>query len=168
MAFINPIRKYSERKLIGYSREQLFDVVAAVEHYHKFVPACRRSDVFERHKDHLKGRLEIGIPPLLECYTSNVKLERPKMIIATCTEGVLFRSMETRWKFENVSIEHLKDKVCLVDFNVDFEFKSMLTAKLASAVFDEMVRMNINAFVKRSEQLYGPAAKLNHLSSMEC
>lgn len=165
MAFINPIRKYSERKLIGFTREQLFDVVADVEHYHKFVPACRRSDVIERHKTNLRAHLEIGIPPLLESYTSHVKLEKPKLIVATCIEGVLFKFMETRWKFEQAPISQLKDKACLVDFNVNFEFKSPLTARLASAVFDEMVRLNINAFVKRSEQLYGPPVKLNQYQS---
>lgn len=161
MAFVNPIRNYSEKKLIGYTREQLFEVVAAVENYHLFVPACRKSEVVQRSRDRIKAKLEIGLPPLLEAYTSNVKLEKPKLILATCTEGVLFKHLETRWKFNLPPRPCSPDEFCLLDFYVTFEFKSLLYARLASPVFDEMVRLNVSAFLKRAEKLYGPPHKIN-------
>lgn len=163
MAFVNPIRRYSEKKLIGYTREQLFNVVAAVEDYHLFVPACRKSEVTQRRSDNIKARLEIGVPPLLESYTSEVKLDKPKLITASCIEGVLFKHMETIWKFDLPPSPHPKDKACLVDFHVSFEFKSFLTARLASAVFDEMARMNVSAFMRRAEKLYGPPYRFNQI-----
>lgn len=156
MAFVNSIRTYSEKKLIGYSREQLFDVVAAVENYHLFVPACRRSDVIQRSDNQLKAKLEIGIPPLLEAYTSNVKLVRPKLVTASCVEGVLFKHLETRWRFNTPPKPYSPDLVCQLDFYVSFEFKTLLYAKLATPIFDEMVRLNVSAFLKRAHQLYGP------------
>lgn len=173
MAFVNSIRTYSEKRLIGYTREQLFDVVAAVENYHLFVPACRRSDVTQRSKNHVKARLEIGIAPLLESYTSNVTLDRPKLITASCIEGSLFKHLETRWKFSPVpkalyggnnnnnynSNNDINELACQLDFYVSFEFKSLLYARLASPIFDEMVRLNVSAFLKRAEKLYGPPNK---------
>lgn len=161
MAFVNSIRTYSERRLIGYTREQLFDVVAAVDKYHLFVPACRKSEVVEKSKTRVKAKLEIGFPPLLESYTSIVRLDRPKLIGASCIEGVLFKHLETRWKFDTPPSRYSPNEVCLLDFYVSFEFKSLLTARLASPIFDEMVRLNVDAFLKRSEKLYGPAKKLN-------
>jgi len=161
MAFVNSIRNYSEKRLIGYTREQLFDVVAAIENYHLFVPACRRSDVTFRSKDLVKAKLEIGFPPLLESYTSNVRLEKPKLIVASCIEGVLFKHLETRWKFNLPPAPHSQNELCLLDFCVSFEFKTLLHARLASPIFDEMVRLNVSAFLKRAEKLYGPPAKVN-------
>lgn len=163
MAFVNPIRRYTEKKLIGYTMDQLFDVVAAVEDYHLFVPACRKSEVILKKKDNIRAKLEIGIPPLLECYTSDVKLDRPKLIKATCIEGVLFKHMETIWKFCPPPSPYPKNRTCLVDFDVTFEFKSLLTARLASTIFDEMARMNISAFIKRAEKLHGPPYRFNQI-----
>lgn len=160
MAFVNSIRNYSEKRLIGYTREQLFEVVAAVENYHLFVPACRKSDVVQKSKDRVKARLEIGIPPLLESYTSNVRLDKPRLITASCIEGTLFKHLETRWKFNLPPQPHPPEEVCLLDFYVSFEFKSLLYARLASPIFDEMVRLNVSAFLKRAEKLYGPPNKL--------
>lgn len=162
MAFVNSIRTYSEKRLIGYTREQLFDVVAAVENYHLFVPACRRSEVIQRSKSRVKAKLEIGIPPLLEAYTSNVRLEKPKIITASCVEGVLFKHLDTRWKFNLPPSSHSPTEVCLLDFHVSFEFKTLLYARLAAPIFDEMVRLNVSAFLKRAEKLYGPANRINN------
>lgn len=161
MAFVNSIRTYSEKRLIGYTREQLFDVVAAVDNYHLFVPACRKSDVFQRSRDRIKAKLEIGIPPLLESYTSDVKLEKPKLITASCIEGVLFKHLETRWKFNLPPSTYSPNEVCLLDFYVSFEFKSYMYARLAAPIFDEMVRLNVGAFLRRAEKLYGPANKVD-------
>lgn len=161
MAFVNSIRNYSERKLIGYTREQLFDVVASVENYKLFVPACRKSEVIHKSKDRIKARLEIGFPPLLEAYTSNVKLDRPKLITASCIEGALFKHLETRWKFNLPPEPHSPVEICLLDFHVSFEFKTLLYAQLATPFFDEMVRLNVGAFLKRAEKLYGPPNKIN-------
>ncbi|KAG9510931.1 Coenzyme Q-binding protein COQ10-like B, mitochondrial, partial [Fragariocoptes setiger] len=151
-------RKYAERRLIGYSMEQLFDVVAQVEHYHKFVPCCRKSEVIQKNDSYIKAKLEIGLPPILESYTSHVKLERPHLVIAKCIDGVLFHHLDTRWRFAP-GPDPLK--TCHLDFNVSFEFKSLLYSRLAYLVFDEMVRLNVNAFLKRAEKLYGKQNPIN-------
>ena len=160
MAFVNSIRTYSEKRLIGYTREQLFDVVAAVENYHLFVPACRKSEVVQRDQTYLKAKLEIGLPPLLEAYTSNVRLDRPRLITASCVEGHLFKHLETRWKFNLPPTSYNPTEICLLDFHVSFEFKTLLYSRLAAPIFDEMVRLNVSAFLKRAEKLYGPANKI--------
>jgi len=54
-------KKYSERKLIGYSPRQMYDVVAAVEHYSKFVPWCQKSVILRREgATFIEAELEVG------------------------------------------------------------------------------------------------------------
>lgn len=66
---------------IRYSPEQLFDVVAAVDLYHGFVPWCQRSDIIRHHPDgSFDAELEIGFKFLVESYVSHVELKRPKSI----------------------------------------------------------------------------------------
>lgn len=64
-----------------YSPEQLFNVVAAVDLYHGFVPWCQRSEVLKEYPDgSFDAELEIGFKFLVESYTSHVEFERPKWI----------------------------------------------------------------------------------------
>jgi coenzyme Q-binding protein COQ10 len=67
--------------VIRYSPEQLFDVVAAVDFYHGFVPWCQRSEIVKRNPDgSFDAELEIGFKFLVESYVSHVELDRPKRI----------------------------------------------------------------------------------------
>lgn len=64
-----------------YSPEQLFDVVAAVDLYHGFVPWCQRSDIRVQYPDgSFDADLEIGFKFLVESYTSHVEMSRPNYI----------------------------------------------------------------------------------------
>ncbi|CAN6583233.1 unnamed protein product [Malus baccata var. baccata] len=74
---------YEERRVLGYSPEQLYDVVAAVDLYHGFVPWCQRSTTIKTYPDgSFDAELEIGFKFLVESYVSHVELERPKRIKA--------------------------------------------------------------------------------------
>jgi coenzyme Q-binding protein COQ10 len=44
---------------------------------------------------------------------------------------------------------------CLIDFYVDFEFRSKVLQKLIGAVFDRAVRIMVQAFETRAEAIYG-------------
>lgn len=65
----------------SYSPEQLFNVVAAVDLYHGFVPWCQRSEILKYYPDgSFDAELEIGFKFLVESYISHVELKRPKYI----------------------------------------------------------------------------------------
>lgn len=155
-------KRYLERKLIGYSPEQLFDVVANVGDYHKFLPMCNKSQVLRQSDKKVVASLEIGFSPIIESYISHVDLIRPNLITAKCIDGVLFNHLDTKWKFD--SVPNNQD-ACMLEFFVSFEFKSMIYSNLAFMVFDKIVRMNVNAFLQRAEKLYGPQKKLDNLTA---
>lgn len=92
-------KTFSEKKLVGFSCEQMYDIVSDVENYKTFVPFCKKSHVYDRRPGFLKGDLVIGFPPINEKYTSNVSMERPSIVRAECFDGVLFNYLLTVWKF---------------------------------------------------------------------
>jgi coenzyme Q-binding protein COQ10 len=55
-------------------------------------------------------------------------------------------------------------KGVLVDFWVDFEFRSKLLQRAIGVVFNEAVRRMVGAFLKRAGEIYGPpgATPLGH------
>ncbi|RVX00001.1 Coenzyme Q-binding protein COQ10-like, mitochondrial [Vitis vinifera] len=74
-----------------YSPEQLFDVVAAVDLYHGFVPWCQQSEIIQRYPDgSFDAELEIGFKFLVENYVSHVELNRPKCIKVQSSEWLHF------------------------------------------------------------------------------
>ncbi|MBT5178962.1 MAG: type II toxin-antitoxin system RatA family toxin, partial [Rhodospirillaceae bacterium] len=61
-----------------------------------------------------------------------------------------FRYLNNHWLF-------LEDgDGTIVDFYVDFEFRSRLLQKLIGAVFNEAVKIMVHAFEKRALKIYGP------------
>lgn len=148
-------KEYAGRKLIGYSMEEMYNVVSDVENYKSFVPFCNKSDVKHRSENFLRGDLEIGFPPIVESYTSQVTLIRPVLVRADCTEGKLFNHLTTTWKF-NPGLKNNK-RSCTVDFYVSFEFKSLLHSQLAHMFFNELIRQMESAFFAEAERRYGRA-----------
>ena len=133
--------------------EQIFNVVADVEHYKNFVPFCKKSDITQRKEDFIKANLAIGFPPINESYTSKVTAIYPRLVKAECTDGKLFNHLNTLWIFS----PGLKNnpETCVIDFSLSFEFKSIIHSHLSNLFFNEIVRQMENAFIEEAKRRYG-------------
>lgn len=147
--------------------EQVYEVVSKVEDYKEFLPACNKSLVRSRTPNLLIADLEIGLPPfVVERYTSHVTLKEPTLVAAKCLDGKLFHYLNTEWRFSD-GLPHDPHNTCMLDFRVEFEFRSQFHAELAHLFFDEMVRQSVNAFLRRTRALYGPPrfkSKIYHIT----
>ncbi|XP_028772562.1 coenzyme Q-binding protein COQ10 homolog, mitochondrial [Neltuma alba] len=144
---------YEEKRVLGYSPEQLFDVVAAVDFYHGFVPWCQRSEILKHYPDgSFDAELEIGFKFLVESYISHVELERPKRIKTTVSQSTLFDHLINIWEFNPGPVP----KSCNVYFLVDFKFQSPLYRQIASMFFKEVASRMVGSFTERCRVIYGP------------
>ncbi|BES96234.1 Coenzyme Q-Hypothetical protein protein COQ10 [Nesidiocoris tenuis] len=156
-------REYVGKKIVGFSPDEMFQVVSDVENYRNFVPFCVRSDVSHRTEKLLLGRLEIGFPPLVESYVSRVTMERPNLVKADCTDGKLFDHLTTSWRF-NPGPKHTPRSTSIY-FYLSFEFKSALHSQLANVFFNQLVQQMESAFIREAEQRYGrPSIRTIHIT----
>ncbi|TYJ28720.1 hypothetical protein E1A91_A06G019900v1 [Gossypium mustelinum] len=127
---------HKEKIIMGYSPEQLFDVVAAVDLYHGFVPWCQRSDIVKQYPNgSFDAELEIGFKFLVESYVSHVVLSRPKFVKSTVSE-----------KFNPGPVLG----TCNLHFLIDFKLQSPLYQQ-------EVVSRLVSSFSERCQLIYGPA-----------
>ncbi|HBK06972.1 MAG TPA: ubiquinone-binding protein [Acetobacteraceae bacterium] len=140
---------HAERKVVLYTPEQLFDLVADVDQYPRFLPWCVASRVRSRTETQLVADLTIGFGPFRESFTSRVALDRPERVTVKYENGP-FRYLNNQWDF----VPHGNGSE--VAFFVDFEFRSRILQAAIGVVFNEAVRRMVNAFLKRARDVYGP------------
>ena len=139
---------HAERKVLRYTPEQMFDLVADVRRYPEFLPWCAGARVLSRTESELIADLTIGFKMFRETFRSRVTLESPHHIHVTYENGP-FRYLNNHWRFNPAP------QGCEVDFFVDFEFKSRLLQLAIGVVFNEAVRLMVRAFERRAMALYG-------------
>ena len=143
---------HAEQRVLAYTPEQLFALVADIERYPEFLPWCLAARIKERRADLIVADLIIGFRIFRERFTSRVALDAPRRIDVTYAQGP-FRRLNNHWVFERVQ------GGCRIDFYVDFEFKSRLMQKMIEVLFGEAVRRMVGAFEKRARELYGAPSR---------
>ena len=144
---------HAEQRLIHHTPEQLFDLVADVRRYPEFLPRCLAARIKERSQTTLVADLIIGFQMFKEQFTSHVSMDRDNLIIEVEYAEGPFKYLKNRWKF----IEHPDG--CVIDFYVDFEFRSRLLQTVIESLFTEAVKRMVRAFEARADQLYNLKVK---------
>lgn len=139
---------HAEKRLLRYTPEQMFNLVADVRRYPEFLPWCVGARVVSHTEDELLADLTIGFKMFRETFRSRVQLERPNIIRVRYENGP-FRYLNNNWTFTPV------EGGTEVDFFVDFEFRSRLLQAVIGTVFNEAVRLMVRAFERRAMALYG-------------
>ncbi len=138
-----------QTRVLPYSAEQMFDLVADVSRYGEFLPWVIATRVRSDSETEMVADMLVGFKALREKFTSRVEKQRPNEIGVHYVDGPL-RDLDNHWKFRPLGPES-----CEVDFHVDFEFRNALFEKLAGQYFDKAFRKMVAAFEERAAELYG-------------
>ena len=139
---------HAEKRVLPYAPEQLYGLVADVERYPEFLPWCRAARVTRREENVVYADLIIGFKVFRERFTSKVTLDPPAAIGMQYVKGPM-RHLNNQWRFEP------HPEGCLIDFYVEFEFRSALLQRVIGVLFNEAVRRMVSAFEARARALYG-------------
>jgi coenzyme Q-binding protein COQ10 len=141
---------YQEAKILPYSAEQLYVMVADIEQYPTFLPWCKGARIKSRTEQLIIAELLVRFGVFRSAYTSRVSLT-PFTEIAVMLEEGPFNRLTTLWHFKPVP-----EGGTGVSFDLSFEFQSTFLQKAAKMVFDEASQKMMQAFEGRARQLYQP------------
>jgi len=140
---------HAEQRHLPYSQKQLFDLVAAVDRYPEFLPWCSAARITRREGNRFHADLIVRFKMFQERFGSKVTLHPHELIDVEYVNGP-FRYLNNHWRFIEA-----EDGGCIIDFYVDFEFKSKMLQKLIGLLFNEAVSRMVGAFETRARELYG-------------
>jgi len=146
---------FRNKRRVGHSAADMFDLVADVERYPEFVPLCESLKVRRRVAsgegvDILVADMSVAYRMFRESFTSRVTLDRPRLSITVEYLDGPFSRLENRWTFRPEG-----ERACEVEFYISYEFRSRTLGLLMGAMFDAAFRRFADAFEVRADEVYG-------------
>lgn len=145
---------HSETRRVPYTPRQMFDLVADVEAYPKFLPWIENARVRRGKGTTFEADLVVSFKVFRERYTSLIETfppeeHNPARIDVTAISGP-FDKLVTRYAFAGA-----EGGECNMTFDVEFAFRNRLLQKVAGAAFSLAMRRVVAAFEARALVLYG-------------
>ena len=143
---------HSETRFLPYTPQQMYNLIADVSSYPKFLPWCAAARIRSQSPDGdsivMEADLVISFKVFRERFGSRVTLWPNDHRIETEYLDGPFRYMKSSWAFKEV------DGGCDVSFFVDFEFKNAILQGIIGVVFNEAMQRIVRAFERRAQELY--------------
>lgn len=145
---------HREKRVLPYSAEEMYDLVADVGSYPEFLPwtsaaRIRSHRIYDDHEV-LEADLVISFKVFRERFGSRVVLRPDRREIDTEYIDGPFRHMRSTWAFRDVP------GGCEVEFFVDFEFRNAILQGIIGVVFNDAMQRVVRAFERRAAALHGP------------
>jgi coenzyme Q-binding protein COQ10 len=149
--------RHSLTRQLPYTPDQLFALVGDVQAYPLFVPWITSMRVWNPQAvasgiDTIDAEAAVGFAFLTERFSTRVRRDANAHEIAVSLIRGPFRRLDNRWRFS------AHPSGTLVEFSIDFEFKSRLLEALLAANLSHAVERLIGCFEARAKALYGKTA----------
>lgn len=148
--------KHHENRVMPYTADQMYALVADVARYPEFLPWCAaariRTQTDQGDSTLIEADLVISFKVFRERFGSRVRLWRADRRIDTEYLDGPFKYLQSGWQFTDC------ERGCQVDFFVDFEFKNAILQGVIGVVFNEAMQRIVRAFETRAAALYTPPA----------
>ncbi len=144
--------RHAETKVLPYTAAQMYDLVADVASYPKFLPWTAAARISSRRPieggEVMEADLVISFKVFRERFGSRVTLLPEQQRILTEYIDGPFKHLKSVWSFRDL------DAGCEVSFDVDFEFKNAILAGIIGLVFNEAMTRVVRAFETQAAKLY--------------
>lgn len=149
---------FTVTRRVGFSPQQIFNVISDVASYREFLPLVERSTIRGGRRSTPAGEeqfsadLVVAYHPLRieEHFTSEVATNSQELTVKTVSNGQALKRLVSSWSIKPVSASESD-----IVFTLDYEIKGFFLRNLVGGLFDHAVRKIMNAFEERARLLYG-------------
>jgi coenzyme Q-binding protein COQ10 len=122
-----------------------------IEKYPQFLPWCLAAKITDKiDENNLNADLVINFKGFSQKYSSKVKakkiLDNEFTIDVVAIKGP-FKNLVNSWKIKNI-----ESVGCVVEFSIDFEFKSIILEKMLGLIWQKATNKMIDSFEKRAQE----------------
>ena len=133
--------------LVRHSAQRMYELVADIESYPKFLPWCGGARVVARDASGLTAEIDIRFKGLKQSFTTR-NIETPfERIAMRLVEGP-FSELEGGWHFTP-----LAQDACKVELRLAYKFDNFLLERLVGPVFHMIGSTMVDRFTKRADSL---------------
>ena len=134
----------NQSALVGYSAEQMYQLVNNYQQYPEFLPGCVASSTLTRNENELTAQLVISKAGISQQFTTHNIMQPGKQISMKLVEGP-FRFLQGHWLFDEID-----EGSCYIRLKLEFEFSSLLISKVFGKIFEQLTQKMIDAFKQRA------------------
>jgi coenzyme Q-binding protein COQ10 len=146
--------KHCETKIVPYTANQMFKLVADIDSYPDFIPWCNAVRINSRtegttlNSEILDADMLVSFKVFRETFASKVTLDQLSNKIDVEYINGPFKFLSNNWTFSSNGND------CRITFKVAFEFKSKIMQRLIGLVFTEAMKRIVAAFEKEANSRY--------------
>lgn len=160
--------------LVPFTPQAMFDLVADVERYPKFLPWCGSSEILRLRDNGVDARLHLRFKGIQQSFSTRNHHQPPGLIRIELLDGP-FERLEGAWHFDAIGAPSTRQDGPLgdqlqgtkVSLRLDYQMKSGLLAKLFSPAFDIVAGQMMDAFLARADQVYKKGHETSGTSSFD-
>jgi coenzyme Q-binding protein COQ10 len=138
--------------IVSYSAHQMFELVADIPSYPKFLPWCGGARITSAQDDEVIAAIDIAYSGVHRTFSTRNLLQRDKMMEIQLLEGP-FSYLQGFWQFKA-----LDEQSCKISLDLEFEVANRIVGLALTPVFSNIANQLVDRFHRRATELYGKPA----------
>ena len=138
--------------IVSYSAHQMFELVADIPSYPKFLPWCGGARITSAQGDEVIAAIDIAYSGVHRTFSTRNLLQRDKMMEIQLLEGP-FSYLQGFWQFK--ALDEQSSKISL---DLEFDVANRIVGLALTPVFSNIANQLVDRFHRRATELYGKPA----------
>jgi len=138
--------------IVPYSTHQMFELVADIPSYPKFLPWCGGARILSTQVDEVVAAIDIAYSGVHRTFATRNLLQRDKMMEIQLLEGP-FSYLQGFWQFKA-----LDEQSCKISLDLEFDVANRIVGLALTPVFSNIANQLVDRFHRRATELYGKPA----------
>ena len=138
--------------IVPYSAQQMFELVADIPSYPKFLPWCGGARIISTQGDEVVAAIDIAYSGVHRTFSTRNLLQRDKMMEIQLLEGP-FSYLQGFWQFKA-----LDEQACKISLDLEFDVANRIVGLALTPVFSNIANQLVDRFHRRATELYGKPA----------